>query len=288
MNTSVCKRKKRVIRRRLFIVVVVFLLIIIAAATIMGAIINGILSIFYSSTKYLVMQSGNNKAILSGKEIVLGDSYEYAVFTDEDGDFIIPIEQIANSLGLEFGLGESSKYVTLSKENKSVQIPVVDTKNIYSNQVLFVSANEFANAIECKFAISQDGNYAILSNRKIKDKQMTEFCEKATISLGNPFEILKENSIIFRAGSDNVIKNGQQMELNDSNGNLYSPYVDGEKYYLPVNAISNIFNGKEKGYDSKVKFTVGENEFIINKNGKLTVNGTQINNGAIVSQLPIS
>lgn len=254
----------------------------------MGAIINGILSIFYSSTKYLVMQSGNNKAILSGKEIVLGDSYEYAVFTDEDGDFIIPIEQIANSLGLEFGLGESSKYVTLSKENKSVQIPVVDTKNIYSNQVLFVSANEFANAIKYKFAISQDGNYAILSNRKIKDKQMTEFCEKATISLGNPFEILKENSIIFRAGSDNVIKNGQQMDLNDSNGNLYSPYVDGEKYYLPVNAISNIFNGKEKEYDSKVKFTVGENEVIINKNGKLTVNGTQVNNGAIVSQLPIS
>src|SRR5699024_2084700 len=98
-----------------------------------------------------------------------------------------------------------------------------------------------AEAMSWTYKVSQNGYFAVLSDKETDDKTMSKLCDKATEQIGIPKDMLLKSSLIFRAGSDKVIKNGEEVTLEDSEGLTYAPMVDGDTYYLPVDALKSVF-----------------------------------------------
>ena len=215
------------------LMLIVFCLAIVP--TVVSGVSAGGLSDVFSSAKQLVVEVGNNNAMLSGEKVSLGD-IQSAVYTDENGEIMLPLSGTAEAMGMKLDWDGSSTNAKLTKDDKTFDVVVV-----LQQENAFVSAKGLAETMAWTYKVSENGYFAVLSDKETSDKTMSKLCDKATEQIGIPKDMLLKSSLIFRAGSDKVIKNGEEVTLQDSEGLTYAPIVDGDTYYLPTDALAAVF-----------------------------------------------
>ncbi|MGM9612607.1 MAG: polysaccharide deacetylase family protein, partial [Butyricicoccus sp.] len=134
----------------------------------------------------------------------------------------------------------------------SVSSPAVNTDG-----TLFVPAQAVAQAFGWGYA--ENDSYAVVSTKKeVETKKLEQFSEKAEELLGIPRMELLASSLIFRADSDCVVKNGEQTDLVDDEGRYYAPMVANNKFCLPAKATAIALGGKAEDMDGgSVQLTIG-------------------------------
>lgn len=223
---------------------IVFCLAIVP--TVVSGVSAGDLTSIFSSANQFVVEVGNNNAMLSGEKVSLGEDVQNAVYTDESGEIMLPISGTAQAMGMQLNWDGSAPNATLTKDDKTLDVAVVYPQTNDANASVFMSAKNFAEAMGWTYKVSENGYFAVLSDKETDDKTMSKLCDKATEQIGIPKDMLLKSSLIFRAGSDKVLKNGEEVTLEDSEGMTYAPMVDGDNYYLPLDALKVLLGDSVK------------------------------------------
>ncbi len=263
------------------------LMLIVFCLAIVPSVVSGVsagsFDSLFSSTQQLVVQVGNNNAMLSGQKISFGDDIQNAVYVDESGEIMLPISGTANAMGMQLNWDGTASQATLSKKDKSIQVSVVYPQTQDVNASVFMSAKSFADSMGWTYRVSENGYFAVLSDKETNDKTMSKLCDRATEQIGIPKDMLLKSSIIFRAGSDKVIKNGEKVTLTDTEGFTYAPMIDGDNYYLPSNGIAAALGGSSSEDEGKITLKIGENTIEVAENS-VTINGKTDKNISVLSQ----
>ena len=245
---------------------------------------DGIGGLFRGSGHELVVQAGNEKAIADGEAASFGSDASAAVYRSENDDLMVPASGFAKAMELEFK--EAADALTFVSGKTEVTVPVggseitggketvaVSSPATNTDGTLFVPAEAVAQAFGWGYA--EDGEYAVVTTKKeIKDKTVKKLAEKAEELLGVPRAELLKNSLIFRADPDCVVKNGEQTDLVDEEGNYEAPMVANEKYFLPAKAAALALGGSaEPLEDGGVKLTVGKNSIELTADSEVKLNG---------------
>ncbi len=247
------------------LMVIVFFLAIVP--TVISGVGAGNFTDIFSSAQQLVVEVGNNNAMLSGQKISFGDDIQNAVYADETGEIMLPISGTAQAMGMELSWDGSAPNAKLTKDDKTFDVNIVYPQTNDINAPVFMSAKNFADGMGWTYKVSENGYFAVLSDKETNDKTMSKLCDKATEQIGIPKDMLVKSSLIFRAGSDKVIKNGEEVTLEDSNGlTTYAPIVDGDNYYLPVNGLAAAFGGTSSEKDGKTTISIGDKSIEITEN----------------------
>ena len=244
---------------------IVFFLAIVP--TVISGVSAGGFTDIFSSAQQLVVEVGNNNAMLSGQKISFGDDIQNAVYADETGEIMLPISGTAQAMGMELSWDGSTPNAKLTKDDKTFDVNIVYPQTNDINAPVFMSAKNFADGMGWTYKVSENGYFAVLSDKETNDKTMSKLCDKATEQIGIPKDMLVKSSLIFRAGSDKVIKNGEEVTLEDSDGlTTYTPIVDGDNYYLPVNGLAAAFGGTSSEKDGKTTISIGDKSIEITEN----------------------
>lgn len=244
---------------------IVFFLAIVP--TVISGVSAGGFTDIFSSAQQLVVEVGNNNAMLSGQKISFGDDIQNAVYADETGEIMLPISGTAQAMGMELSWDGSAPNAKLTKDDKTFDVNIVYPQTNDINAPVFMSAKNFADGMGWTYKVSENGYFAVLSDKETNDKTMSKLCDKATEQIGIPKDMLVKSSLIFRAGSDKVIKNGEEVTLEDSDGlTTYTPIVDGDNYYLPVNGLATAFGGTSSEKDGKTTISIGDKSIEITEN----------------------
>lgn len=247
------------------LMVIVFFLAIVP--TVISGVGAGNFTDIFSSAQQLVVEVGNNNAMLSGQKISFGDDIQNAVYADETGEIMLPISGTAQAMGMELSWDGSAPNAKLTKDDKTFDVNIVYPQTNDINAPVFMSAKNFADGMGWTYKVSENGYFAVLSDKETNDKTMSKLCDKATEQIGIPKDMLVKSSLIFRAGSDKVIKNGEEVTLEDSDGlTTYTPIVDGDNYYLPVNGLAAAFGGTSSEKDGKTTISIGDKSIEITEN----------------------
>lgn len=247
------------------LMVIVFFLAIVP--TVISGVGAGGFTDIFSSAQQLVVEVGNNNAMLSGQKISFGDDIQNAVYADETGEIMLPISGTAQAMGMELSWDGSAPNAKLTKDDKTFDVNIVYPQTNNINAPVFMSAKNFADGMGWTYKVSENGYFAVLSDKETNDKTMSKLCDKATEQIGIPKDMLVKSSLIFRAGSDKVIKNGEEVTLEDSDGlTTYTPIVDGDNYYLPVNGLAAAFGGTSSEKDGKTTISIGDKSIEITEN----------------------
>lgn len=269
------------------------LMAVVFCLAILPPLVNGAraggLSLFAGSTHELVMQEGNERALLDGKETALGQDASAAVYRSDAGDVMAPVRGLADALSLEMDWDNAAQTVTLAGEKASVHIAVdgkeitggeqsvpVSTPAVNTNGTLFVPVQGVAQAFSWTYAEdSATGSVIVVTNDKeLKDKTVTKLGEQAIETLGLPRAELAASSLVFRAGSDCVVKNGETADLMDADEALYAPMVANDKFYLPAKATAQALGGEGKdAEDGGVTLTIGERVLELTADGGAKADG---------------
>lgn len=245
-----------------------------------GLSIGGLLG---GSSHELVLQEGNEQAMAGGEAVSFGDDASAAVYRSEQGDMMVPARGLADAMELE--LTEEESGVTFVSGKTEITVPVggseitggeeavpVSSPAVNTDGTLFVPAQAVAQAFGWGYA--EDGAYAVISTKKDVEGKLEKLSEKADELLGAPRAELLASSLIFRADSDCVVKNGEQIDLVDETGSYYAPMVANNKFCLPAKAVAIALDGKAEDVDGGgVQLTIGDNTI------ELTAESTAKRNG---------
>ncbi len=244
---------------------------------------DGIGGLLGGSSHELVLQEGNERAMAGGEAVSFGDDASAAVYRSDKGDIMVPAAGLADAMELEQSADDSS--VTFVSGKTEIQVPVggeeitggkdavpVSSPAVNTDGTLFVPAEAVAQAFG--WAYAEDGPYAVITTKKeIKDKTLEKLSEKAAELLGAPRADLLAKSLIFRADSDCVVKNGEQADLVDEEGNYYAPMIANNKYCLPAKAAAVALDGKAEDVDGGgVKLTIGDKTIELTVESKAKLN----------------
>ena len=177
---------------------IVFCLAIVP--TVVSGVGAGDLTSIFSSANQFVVEVGNNNAMLSGEKVSLGEDVQNAVYTDESGEIMLPISGTAQAMGMQLNWDGSAPNATLTKDDKTLDVAVVYPQTNDANASVFMSAKSFAEAMGWTYKVSENGYFAVLSDKETDDKTMSKLCDKATEQIGIPKDMLLKSSLIFRAG----------------------------------------------------------------------------------------
>lgn len=230
-----------------------------------GLSFGGLLS---SSSQELVVQEGNECAMAGGEAISFGSDASAAVYRSEQGDIMVPARGLADAM--ELTLTEADTGVTFVSEKLEITVPAdgseitggeeavpVSSPAVNTDGTLFVPAQAVARAFGWGYA--ENDAYAVISTKKeVEDKKLEQLSEKAEELLGIPRAELLASSLIFRADSDCVVKDGEQTDLADDEGRYYAPMVANNKFCLPAKATAIALGGKAEDMDGgSVQLTIG-------------------------------
>ena len=90
------------------------------------------------SSSELVLQEGNDRAMLNGKEVSLGENA--AVYRSEAGDAMVPIRGLSDALGLEMEWDNAAQTATLTLDKTAVKIAVDGTEITGGEETVPVSS----------------------------------------------------------------------------------------------------------------------------------------------------
>lgn len=270
------------------LMVVVFCLAIVPSLIdMMGA---GSLSLpSLGGSQEFVMQEGNTRALLKGKEVSLGDSADQAVYRDEQGDAMVSLKGLADALGLEMNWNESSETAELSADKTTVtmtvngdsitggkeDVAVACALTADENGTLFVPIAGLAQAMNWGYAEDSSTASIVIDTKKkqIKDKNAQKAGEKAVEMLGVPRATLLKSSLVFRTDSDCVVQDGENVDLMDADEILYTPMIANDKYYLPAKAVAAVLGGEAKDTDDGVSLVIDDKTIELTDKGSAKVDG---------------
>lgn len=240
------------------------------------------------SSHELVLQEGNERAMLDGAAVSLGEDAAAAVYRSEAGDVMVPARGLADALELEMAWDNDAQTATLTAGKTTIEIAAdgeeitggeeavpVSTPAVNTDGTLFLPAEGVAQAFGWGYAEDDSTSSVILHTKKkeIKDKNAAKLGEKAVELLGLPRQALVESSLVFRTDSDYVVQNGENVDLADAEENLYAPMIANDKYYLPAKAVANVLGGTADDLENGVKLAIGEAEIELTDDGKAELNG---------------
>lgn len=268
------------------------LMAVVFCLAILPPLINGAraggFSLFAGSTHELVLQEGNERALLDGEQTALGQDQNAAVYRSDAGDVMAPARGLADALALEMDWDNDAQTATLTSGKTSIRI-AVDGKEITGgeqsvavsspaenlNGTLYVPVQAVAQAFSWSYAEDTATASAIVvtNDKEIKDKTVTKLGEQAVETLGVPRAQLLESSLVFRTDSDCVVKNGENADLVDGDGNYYAPMIANDKYYLPAKAVAVALDGQAADEKKGVTLTIGERTIELTDDGSAQVDG---------------
>lgn len=244
---------------------IVFCLAIVPAA-VSGFNAGGLDGIFASANQ-LVLQLGNNKAMLNDQKVSFGNDNRTSIYSDGQGDLLLPIAATSEVMGMQIQWDGTTPEASIVGNEKSIEVGVVYRENADIETPVFMSAKEFAKKMGLTYSLSKNGYFAVLSDEETSDKTMSKLCDKATELLGYPEDMLLKSSFIFRAGSSKVIKGGEQVELVDSENKKYSPIIEKDLYYFPTRGIASVLGGNFESDKDRNILKIGDKTIEVSKDG---------------------
>lgn len=239
------------------------------------------------SSSELVLQEGNDRAMLNGKEVSLGENA--AVYRSEAGDAMVPIRGLSDALGMEMEWDNAAQTATLTLDKTAVKIAVdgteitggeetvpVSSPAVNTNGTLYVPVKAVSQAFAWGYAEDSTTSSVIVNtkHKEIKDKDAQKLGQKAVETLGVPRATLLANILVFRTDSDYVVKNGENVDLMDGDEVLYTPMIANDKYYLPAKAVACVLDGQAEDLDDGgAKLTIGEKSIELTSDGGAKVDG---------------
>lgn len=206
----------------------------------------------------LVMQEGNARAMADGQELSLGDSVGAAVYRSAQGDIMAPVRGIVEAMELVMDWDNPSQTVMLAQGKTKAEIAVgsseitggkqaiaVSTPAVNTGGTLFIPVRALAQAFDWAYTERDEGALVMISakTKEIKDNDAQKLGKDALALLGEPRSALVTDTLVFRAGSDAVVKHGAETDLVDDAGAYAAPMVANSQYYLPAKAAAIAFGG---------------------------------------------
>lgn len=237
----------------------------------------------------LVMQQGNARAMVDGQDISLGDSVAAAVYRSAQGDVMAPVRGIVEAMELVMEWDNPSQTVTLHQGKSKAEIAVggneitggkqavaAGTPAVNVEGTLFIPVRALAQAFDWAYAEQDAGELILLSakTKEIKDNAVQKLSKEALALLGEPRSALAAGALVFRAGSDVVVKHGAQADLVDDAGHYAAPLVADEKLYLPAKAAAIALGGTAEDVKSGgVRLEIGGQIIELSGDGQAILDG---------------
>ena len=247
---------------------------------------------FGGSSQELVLQEGNANAMSGVSAFSLGDAVSAAVYRSEQGDLMVPASGLSDALELEKSWDDQSQTLTLASGKTEIAVAAgageitggeqtvsASSPAVNTDGTLFIPAKAVAQAFG--WGYTENGAYAAISTKKqIKEKKAEKLFEKAADVLGRPRAELLKASLVFRAGSDYVVQDGKNADLEDEEGTLYVPMLANDKFCLPAKAVAVALGGSAEDAEDGVTLTIGDDTIDLTSDGKAKHNGKKVRDAA--------
>lgn len=287
------RRHRRRRRNSHWGVLVLLLLVVLIAIPVGIKIVSGLSgALLGGGSNRLVFQLDGEKALQGSDVIELGGRAPYA---DENGVAFVPLQTVCDNLKLTLNWDQAAK--TISVENKKTSVSgKVGSKNLSvggeqsslsaapkaDNGTLFVPAKEFCEALSLRVneTDTSGGNLIIVSrsNKDMSEKMLASLRKTAAEKLGPSHQQLEETSVIMRAGSDKLLKNGQTTQMTDGSETRGVGVLeqDGVRY-VPLKAAITALGGTAE-FDGKKEWTVECNGIssTVKTNGTVKADGSRV------------
>lgn len=244
---------------------------------------TGSLTSAFSGDHSIVMQIGDNRALLDGSEIALVDDAgtPTPIKLDESGAPCIPIGVLSEALNIEVEWDESGKVATLSRDLitatltiDSAAATVVDstgTRDVAlpcavttADWAVYVPTSEVADMMGCfvKIYPAEEGDLIVLStdHEGPSEKQLEKLTAKTLELCGPTYEMVAQNVLLVRKNSAHALVNGEQVELEAAV--LASKEVNEQApagLWLPVSAASQLTGETVSYNENKQRLEGAEN-----------------------------
>jgi peptidoglycan/xylan/chitin deacetylase (PgdA/CDA1 family) len=244
---------------------------------------TGSLTSAFSGDHSIVMQIGDNRALLDGSEIALVDDAgtPTPIKLDESGAPCIPIGVLSEALNIEVEWDESGKVATLSRDLitatltiDSAAATVVDstgTRDVAlpcavttADWAVYVPTSEVADMMGCfvKIYPAEEGDLIVLStdHEGPSEKQLEKLAAKTLELCGPTYEMVAQNVLLVRKNSAHALVNGEQVELEAAV--LASKEVNEQApagLWLPVSAASQLTGETVSYNENKQRLEGAEN-----------------------------
>lgn len=235
---------------------------------------TGSLTSAFSGDHEIVMQIGDKRALLDGKEVTLVDDAGTATppMLDAGGSPCIPIGVLSAALDISVEWDESGTVATLSRDLftatltvDSTDATVVDstgTRNVAlpcavttADWAVYVPVSEVASMMGCYVKIypAAEGDLIVLSTdiEGPSEKALEKLAAQTLEICGPTYEMVAENVLLVRKNSAHALVNGEQVELEAAV--LASGEVDEQAaagLWLPVSAAPQL-TGETVTYNEK-------------------------------------
>ncbi|MBQ8144199.1 MAG: hypothetical protein IJ042_05340, partial [Butyricicoccus sp.] len=244
---------------------------------------TGSLTSAFSGDHEIVMQIGDSRALLDGKEVKLVDDAGTATppTLDASGSPCVPIGVLSAALDISVEWDESGKVATLSRDLitatltvDSADATVVDgtgTRNVAlpcavttADWAVYVPVNEVAPMMGCYVKIypAEEGDLIVLSTdiEGPSEKTLEKLAAQTLEICGPTYEMVAENVLLVRKNSAHALVNGEQVELEAAvlaSGEVNEQAAAG--LWLPVSAAPQLTGETVTYNENKQRLEGAEN-----------------------------
>ncbi|MBR3867223.1 MAG: hypothetical protein IKM54_05480, partial [Butyricicoccus sp.] len=261
----------------------VLVLLVGMIPVVMSADGTGSLTSAFSGDHEIVMQVGDNRALLDGSEVALVDNAgtPTPVKLDAGGSPCIPIGVLSEALDITVEWDESGKVATLSRDlitatltvdsSAATVIDSTGTRNIAlpcavttADWTVYVPVSEVASMMGCyvKRYPAAEGDLIVLSTdiEGPSEKALGKLTVQALEICGPTYEMVAENVLLVRKNSAHALVNGEQVELEAAV--LASKEVNEQAaagLWLPVSAAPQLTGESVTYNENKQRLEGAEN-----------------------------